>query len=131
MKILFVVAVISNLMLGTPLTKSQQDFPPNFYVSSESLLKDCSVYIKERVDWNQAERARGGTCTGFVLGVYDAAGPPEWANGRPFCIPRNASEDILSKVVYKYLKEHPEKLPQKTRMQLVVEAIHKAWPCPG
>jgi|SRR5271165_6558004 len=76
---------------------------------------------------------KAGTCMGFIQGVIDydtivttdKNGHP---TGRHFCVPAEASETQLAKVVVKYGDDHPQQLHLPAAM-IVLLAMKDAFPC--
>lgn len=76
---------------------------------------------------------KAGTCMGFIQGIIDTdtiAHTDE--NGHPtgpkLCVPAEASERQLAKVVVKYGDDHPEQL-HLPAVVIVLLAMKGAFPC--
>lgn len=76
---------------------------------------------------------KAGTCMGFIQGVldYDTIATTD-ENGHPagrhFCVPAEASETQLAKVVAKYGDDHPQQLHLPAAV-VVLLAMKDAFPC--
>ena len=96
------------------------------------LLVECQHYIK-LVDGGTVRNDvhfDAGTCVGFVLGVANAVYyySDELKKDQKFCVPDNASNSQLVRVVVKYLNDNP-KILNEERMSLVWLALMDAYPC--
>jgi len=63
-------------------------------------------------------------CQGMVSGVGDLLSAVGWA-----CAPGGVNLGQVTRVVYKYLQEHPTELQERDTV-LVSRALERAWPCP-
>ena len=76
-------------------------------------------------DGEQIQKAPGsyssGYFDGYVLGVLDL-------NQDRVCIAERVEMGEVLRVVLKYLQDHPEELHLRAS-DLVLKAIHTAWPC--
>jgi hypothetical protein len=71
-----------------------------------------------------------GECLGYIRGVddgvemaYDIMG-----QSQPYCIPSEVTSGQMSRVLIKFIKDHPEKAHSKTSV-LEIEAFMNAFPC--
>lgn len=79
------------------------------------------------------EFKKSGTCMGFIQGIIDSDtiahtdknGHPV---GRNLCVPTEASEGQLAKIVVKYGDDHPEQLHLPAAV-IVLLAMKNAFPC--
>ena len=72
-----------------------------------------------------------GLCYGFIDGVVDldkmdSGFAKHPANG--WCVPDDASDSQLAKVILKYAHDHPEEL-HFASVAFVANALHRAFPC--
>lgn len=70
----------------------------------------------------------GSYCRGYVLGVVDSLISISAATQTTYCIPDNADNDQLVRVMDKYLNDNPAKLNDPAG-QAVAKAIFDAFPC--
>ena len=63
-----------------------------------------------------------GTATGYVMGVADTAADFS------VCPPSNVSVKQVKRVVFNYLKAHPEKWNEPANFP-VLDALRETWPC--
>ena len=68
-----------------------------------------------------------GWCAGFITGVSRAHGA---LGGGAFCLPDELTTGQSSRVVVKYLEDHPAEL-HKADTHLVLNAFLEAFPCTG
>jgi hypothetical protein len=102
------------------------------YFTGNDLLQHCNNQVKElnnngyATDYYNAgsELNSAGICLGFVAGIGDV-----FTAFKGICPDDDVSYNQISRIVYKYLNSHPEKLnlPAAT---LVFLAINEAFPCP-
>jgi|HubBroStandDraft_1064217.scaffolds.fasta_scaffold168636_2 hypothetical protein len=76
-----------------------------------------------------------GLCAGYISGVVDSQAMWEAfehveKNYEQFhyCMPAAATNEQALKIVVKYLDDHPERLHEPANI-LILEALHKAFPC--
>ena len=98
----------------------------DFYLSGNEFLNDCEKFFK---DENEGQ-ARTGYCLGFVASVVDTHSTfVGWGKlEKYFCLPESVTQGQLPRIVYKFLKEHPEDLHQ-VASGLIVRALYNAFPC--
>jgi phosphosulfolactate phosphohydrolase-like enzyme len=70
----------------------------------------------------------GSYCAGFVVGVVDTLMSASLTSKTTYCIPTNADNDQLIRVVSKYLNDNPAKLNEPASF-LVTGAMIDAFPC--
>ncbi len=63
-----------------------------------------------------------GAFSGYVVGFSETSRPT------PSCVPEGVTNNQVTEVVRKYLKDHPEELHLHA-VDLVQKALNKAWPC--
>ena len=88
------------------------------------LLSSCQVAVKELDDpsftASKMESFQNGYCLGIVQGVSDTS--------QDVCPGEHVSYIQITRVVLKYLQDHPEQLDQHGST-LVYRALAKAFPC--
>ena len=67
-------------------------------------------------------------CVGYVVGFRDGVGRERSGEAKDVCIPASVSNEQLSDVVLRALKNAPE-TRHKYAGSLVTDAFAKAWPC--
>lgn len=83
-------------------------------------LNPTATEIQEAID--------GSYCAGYVVGVVDSLISVNLTSKRMYCIPTNADNDQLVRVVSKYLNDNPAKLNEPASF-LVTGAMVDAFPC--
>jgi hypothetical protein len=82
--------------------------------------------VQLKADLDEAEAgssfAKRTIAMGYVAGVYDLA------VGREVCPDRAVSAKESMGIVHRYLRAHPERLPENAA-PLAVEALREAFPC--
>lgn len=100
--------------------------------TGSQLLDDCSVAIKKTSDMQGLDYQKAAWCMGFLYGFTSANTAYvalEQTDEPLFCAPESgASVDQYSRVVVKYLEEHPEKLHMSAG-PLALMALRDAFPC--
>jgi len=74
------------------------------------------------------EVADGSYCRGYVLGVVDSLITVKSKTEWNYCIPNNADNDQLVRIVAKYLNDNPAKLNDPASF-LVTNSMVDAFPC--
>ena len=94
--------------------------------SSQSLALSTKT-LSEECEGNSANQAY---CTGFVIGALatSISFTDTHKLKRQFCVPRGVTETQLTKIVAKYIREHPEKL-HFTASSIVLSAVSMSFPC--
>jgi hypothetical protein len=89
----------------------------------DSSSADASV--KGELSSSYIEGHMQGECVAIIRGLVDAAylQPPS-----PFCVPDDATNGQMVRVVVNYIDRHPEKMHMPFT-HLAAEALLKAWPC--
>ena len=99
--------------------------------SGAGLLDLC-----EKVD-DKVYGVAAATCHGYIEGLSDtvfqyeqmlAVAAGSEARGMRTCLPEGATYDQYTRVVVKYLRDHPEKL-HEPRGGLAYDALVRAFPC--
>ncbi len=92
--------------------------------TGNNLLRDCRQNIRvldgEQVDFDDARH-----CQGLVRGVWDMAGVFTASN---VCTPAGVNVGQLTRVVVRYLNDHPQDLPERDT-DLILRALQDAFPC--
>jgi hypothetical protein len=88
------------------------------------LLTSCQIAVKAHDDpsftANKMESFQNGYCLGIIQGVTDAS--------QDVCPGEHVTYVQITRVVLKYLQDHPEQLDQHGST-LVYRALVKAFPC--
>ena len=97
-----------------------------------SLLAQCQQFIKASDREKGYDQGLAGMCAGFVEGVLSTTAffSESLENDAKLCIPKNATNGQLARVVVKYLNDNPSKLNQG-KTGLVWLAMRDAYPCKG
>jgi hypothetical protein len=97
-----------------------------------SLLTQCQQFIKAADRETDFDRGQAGMCVGFVEGVVSTTAffSENLESEAKLCVPKNATNGQLARVVVKYLKDHPAKL-NEGKTGLVWLAMRDAYPCKG
>jgi hypothetical protein len=91
--------------------------------TGNDLIRACRAEVNG-MDTGRDSGWLGGYCTGLVSGVADSLG------GFRFCRPEGSTYGQFTRIVYKYLQEHPENL-QLPDSALVIRALAAGLPCPS
>jgi hypothetical protein len=101
----------------------------SLYESGDNFLRACE-------DTPKVPESVQLTCFGYVNGVIDGAEITtefflEYAkkDAHAFCADPKVTYGQKYRIVLKYIKAHPEKSHQQTRL-LVIQAMLDAFPCP-
>lgn len=93
------------------------------------LLSQCQQYINaaDSQKYNQIDAA---VCGGFIQGVTSTVFffSEDLKKNDRFCLPDNATNGQIARIVVKYLKDNP-KLLNEGRAGLVWLALKDAYPC--
>lgn len=131
------------VLVVTPFSQSLQRDPNTMLAfhggSGSSLLTSCQAALRMQMDDNKVtmisptaagiqEAVDGSFCKGYVVGVVDELISFSVTNGTTYCIPTNADNEQLIRIVAKYLDDNPSKLNDPAGM-LVTKAIVGAFPC--
>jgi len=93
---------------------------PKRYTDGNDLRDECGAAVAGQLGTYQS-----GHCLGFIEGYLQVAPIP---NLPTHCIPAGVTYEQLTKVVVKYLDQHPEKL-HLAAVLLISQATHYAFPC--
>lgn len=135
MKRIGLLTVVIGFALSTHPVNAQQS--PTQEPTGAQLLDECQVAAKggPNAPEDAAELAKGMRCLGYLSGVRDTY--LFWKNTNntqkakayvPACIPEEATNFELARVVVKYLNDHPNQLHKSYRL-LVMLALEDAYPC--
>ena len=94
-----------------------------------SLLEHCSAAIQKLEGQTNVNAIRFGYCYGYIQGVIDM-NSFNISSGQPplFCLPQTISNGRIARLLFDYLKNHPERLQERAGL-LVVDAYTEAFPC--
>jgi hypothetical protein len=87
---------------------------------STRTIKPTATEIQETVG--------GSYCRGYVLGVVDSLISVSATTDTTYCIPNNADNDQLVRVVGKYLNDNPGKLNEPA-INIIINSVLAAFPC--
>ncbi|MDT8281728.1 MAG: Rap1a/Tai family immunity protein [Gammaproteobacteria bacterium] len=111
----------------------------SYAVDGNELLSNCSKAIKvsDGAEILSSDYFGVGTCMGTIRGIIDAgniintsATQRCYSKQDVYCVPVEVSTVQATRVVVKYLKDHPEDLHQRDT-RLIVTALTEAFPCKG
>jgi hypothetical protein len=86
-----------------------------------TLLEDCTAFV--RPSETAASAFSRGWCLGYIMGIV------EDVRNRGICFPKGSNIGQMVRIVVRYLEVHPAKL-HLPAWDIVIEALHDAWPCP-
>ena len=112
------------LVLATVLTMFRPAFADGYYTGS-TLLNYCV----DRSDMSTQQALDYSLCTGFLTAIASASRCGNSVHGFSALVPDNAKATQLSRIVVKWLNDHPEKL-HVDGSYLVANAFQDAFPCP-
>jgi hypothetical protein len=87
-----------------------------------NVLYDAAIEYNKLNNNIKANSVEYGFYIGYVEGVSDAY------NGILFCEPYNTKGRQVLDIVFKYLKNNPEKRNKAANI-LILDALQKIWPC--
>lgn len=105
------------------------------YQSGDMLLSFCAEAARiDTVSGRVGTPLESGMCMGYIQAVSDMVETMAKFDPllRLFCIPGGSNGVLtgqLSKIVYTYLRTHPEEL-HLTASSLTIAALREAFPCP-
>jgi len=108
--------------------------PPSWGIAATTndgnkLLTDCGAAVTFMDGERLLDTVGASHCLGFIQGLnqmndfYGLKGAPMF-----FCRPREVTAGQATRIVVKYLRDHPEEL-HKEDFVLVVAALSAAFPC--
>ena len=130
---LLVAAVTLTALNGPSQTSKQGSAEPmvSFYgPSGSTLLRQCQAAAKiaDGGNYTTQQGIDGTFCRGYVAGAVDQMVGLSVQTTTVYCIPSNADNDQLVRVVLKYLNDNPATLNYPAAA-LVAKAIIAAFPC--
>jgi hypothetical protein len=137
MKSAFLFLPIAVVMLTTvnvpSQTSKESSAEPMVFIHGPSgsvLLRQCQAAerIAEGEKYNTPQAIDGTFCRGYVAGTVDQMVALSLQTTTVYCLPSNADNDQILRVVLKYLKENPATLNYPAGA-LVSRAIVAAFPC--
>ena len=103
--------------------------------SGNAFLRMCSVIDKDDAGKTGREKMQEVACVGYINGVGDGveasitfAQVQNSSVRKPYCLPSDAENGQLVRIVLKYVKGHPE-LAHMPTAGLVMLALQEAFPC--
>jgi hypothetical protein len=129
---LLIMVVILTAVDGPCQTSKGSSVEPmvTFYgPSGSTLLRQCQAVAKIDGGNYTTQQAIDGTfCRGYIAGAVDQMVGLSVQTTTVYCIPSNADNDQLIRVVLKYLNDNPATLNYPAGA-LVAKAIVAAFPC--
>jgi hypothetical protein len=108
------IALMLAVLFLAPLQAQVQAYTGN------QLLSECEA---------PAATTDAFSCLRFIVGMNNMHNIDTECGRQPFyCLPTEATNGQLKRIVEKYLRAHPEELHRDTAY-LVVEALMEAFPC--
>ena len=106
------------------------------WANGGKLLELCKSTTKELTKQSPEDLYNSSHCFGYIEGITDTnlmyevyLETKQNENVKPlFCVPDNGSISQVTKVVIKYLEDHPEKLHEH-EISIVTTALRQAFPC--
>ena len=117
--------VIISLVIISPTTASG-----NHFSDGNDLLQACRQTIEFSESDSKLNEFNAGSCWGYIRATNDMYQVMAQNAKRTICISPQMSRKQLTRVVVKYLKEHPERLHNVAAL-LIYEAFQEAFPCPN
>lgn len=114
--------LLSTLSVSAQLRVSVQLYGPH----ADQLVEDCRNISAA----GYGDKIALARCLGYLTGLIDGSGIASRQTPKtfPVCIPGEATQSELAKVVVKYGDDHPEYLHQEAA-NFVNDALKKAFPC--
>jgi hypothetical protein len=93
--------------------------------SADAIMPGCRAFVKGELSSSYIEGYMQGECVGIIRGLVDAAHlqPPS-----PLCVPDDATNGQMVRVVVSYIDRHPERMHQSFAY-LAFDALKEASPC--
>lgn len=127
--------IVIPLCSASGAAQEQKEFPST---SGNAFVRMCSVLDNKKIDeQTPLENQHAVACIAYAEGVVqgvsqEVAFSHAMTNKeplRPFCLPDDAENGQLIRVVLKYIRNHPEVAHQSTAF-LIVLALKESFPCP-
>lgn len=97
--------------------------------SGNALLRHCTAALSNDGSTNMTDAFMRGRCFGVMAGILDTVAVyTELIKPPLFCPPAEGTIEQATRVVLKYLQDHPEEL-HNNGVQLSIAAFIKAFPC--
>jgi hypothetical protein len=93
--------------------------------SADAIMPGCRAFVKGELSSSYIEGYMQGECVGIIRGLVDAA---YLQRPSPFCVPDDATNGQMVRVVVSYIDRHPERMHQSFAY-LAFDALKEAWPC--
>ena len=122
MKKLTLLIVVASLFMVFPTIAAGMHFS-----DGNQLQEVCNEAIKLLDSKGNADVFTAGTCLGYLRATNDMYEIMAKDSKRTICIPPGISGKQLTRIVVKYLQEHPERL-QSIASFLVFEAFQESFP---
>lgn len=130
---LLVVVVLLTAVNGPSQTSKEGSAEPTVFIygpSGSTLLRKCQAAerIADGGNYTTQQAIDGTFCRGYLAGAMDEMVALSLHTTTVYCIPSNADNDQILRVVLKYLKDNPATLNYPAG-SLVEKAIIAAFPC--
>jgi Rap1a immunity proteins len=93
--------------------------------SANAIMPGCRAFVKGELSSSYIEGYMQGECVGIIRGLVDAAYLQPLS---PFCVPDDATNGQMVRVVVSYIDRHPERMHLRFSA-LAFDALKEAWPC--
>lgn len=119
------IKIVSAVLISLALTGQLVCYASD----GNSLLEHCSAAIQKLEGQTNVNAIRFGYCYGYIQGVIDM-NTFNISSGQPplFCLPQTISNGRIARLLFDYLKSHPERL-QEQAGTLIVDAYTEIFPC--
>lgn len=100
-----------------------------YATDGNTLLESCTAAIQKMDGKNNVSGVRVGYCYGYVQGLIDLNTLHKGSGmSSLFCLPQTISNGEGARIIFNYLKSHPERLDEYAGV-LAVDAYIEAFPC--
>jgi hypothetical protein len=130
---LLIAVVALTAINSASQTSKESSAEPMIFVygpSGSTLLRQCQAAekITDAGNYTTQQAIDGTFCRGYVAGAVDQMVALSLQTTTLYCIPSNADNDQILRVVLKYLKDNPATLNYPAAA-LISKAIIAAFPC--
>jgi hypothetical protein len=115
------------------VSQEQSEFPST---SGNAFVRVCSALDKNSDEQTRMDYVHTAACIGYLTGIIDGVSEEaayshamtERVPPSPFCMPDDAENGQLIRIVLKYIGDHPEEAHKRTAF-LISLALKQAFPC--
>ena len=120
-----IIKIVSAVLISFALTGQLACYAND----GNSLLEHCSAAVQRLDGQTSVNAIRFGYCYGYIQGVIDMNAFNK-SSGQPplFCLPTTISNGRIARLLFDYLKSHPERLQEQAGL-LIIDAYTDAFPC--